>query len=85
MSLLSACGGSKTSSGQNVSGETGTSGKVIDGYISGARVFRDIDADFTLSSSEVAVITNSAGSYSGLTGVVRPQLWLMVTPAQLSI
>ena len=45
-----------------------TSGRVIDGYISGIEVFRDLNGNYSLDSNESAVVTNSSGYYSGLTG-----------------
>ena len=57
LSLLSACGGSGGSGGNT------SSGTVIDGYISAARVFRDTNNDFELSGSEVSTLTNTLGVF----------------------
>ena len=62
LTLLSACGGGGTSPG------SGSSGTVIDGYISGARVFRDSNNDLLINPGEHFVTTNSAGYFSGLAG-----------------
>ena len=62
LSLLSACGGGGR---QSVSGsaDTGTTGTVIDGYVSAARVFRDANGDFILSGAETSVTTNADGFF----------------------
>ena len=70
--LLSACGGGggDTSSDANKDGNVDTysgAGKVIDGYISGARVFVDTNNNKKLDIGESYVLTNSVGEYSGLT------------------
>ena len=44
------------------------SGVVADGYISGARVFRDEDEDGVYDAGETYVTTNSSGQYTGLGG-----------------
>ncbi len=49
-------------------GVSGVSGTVIDGYVSGATVFRDANRDGALSTGEVAVLTNTAGRFTGLVG-----------------
>jgi Ca2+-binding RTX toxin-like protein len=49
-------------------GVSGVSGTVIDGYVSGATVFRDVNRDGALSAGEVAVLTNGSGRFSGLLG-----------------
>ena len=56
--------GSGTDTGSNIT----TSGRVIDGYISGVEVFRDVNGNYQLDSNETFVVTNSSGFYSGLTG-----------------
>ena len=67
--------GSGTGSDGSGTGDAGsgtntvvTSGRVIDGYISGIEVFRDLNGNYSLDSNESAVVTNSMGYYSGLTG-----------------
>ena len=61
--LLSACG---SGGGVSVQISNGTTGTVIDGYISGARVFGDINNNKKLDSGESFVLTNSSGRFSGL-------------------
>ena len=69
LALLSACGGVRNDGEGSTDLETGElGGRVFDGYISGARVFRDIDGDFSLGSGEVSVLTNDAGLFYNLTG-----------------
>ena len=41
---------------------------VADGYISGARVFRDEDQDGAFDVGEEFVLTNSSGEFEGLAG-----------------
>ncbi|MEX0373541.1 hypothetical protein [Spiribacter roseus] len=48
--------------------DPGTSGLVVDGYIEGATVFRDLDEDGEYDSNEPSEQTNAEGRYSGLTG-----------------
>ena len=69
--ILYACGGggngkSVTVDQQNDPNIVASSGKVIDGYISGARVFRDLNSNKILDPDEKYVVTNRSGEYSGL-------------------
>ncbi|WDD98159.1 hypothetical protein [Thalassomonas actiniarum] len=76
--LLSACGGS---SGSDSSPETGKAtvasnyaltGKVIDGYVSGATVWLDFNGNGILDANEPSAISSDAGSYTmELTGQQR--------------
>lgn len=63
LSILSACGG-----GRGGSESSGTSGKVIDGYIAGARVFRDANGNNRYDLGEDFSVTNGSGYFSGLRG-----------------
>ena len=56
--LLCACGG-----GGSSSNSTTLSGAVIDGYIEGAKVCLDVNANGLCESSEPTATTNSQGQY----------------------
>ena len=80
LTLLSACGGGGGSSsaprdpilddGDSIS----SSGKVIDGYISGARVFRDVNQNLSFDEFETYVTTNDSGEYFNLIGSSNAQI-----------
>ena len=75
LALLSACGGVRNEDEGSTAVETGElGGKVFDGYISGARVFRDINGDFSPSSGESSVLTNDSGLFYNLTGPTSASL-----------
>ena len=58
-------------------------GIVADGYISGARVFRDENENETFDVGETFVITDASGAFTGLGGLRISQLLQMATMAQL--
>ena len=58
--VLVACGGGGSSGG----GSASASGKVIDGYVSGATVFVDLNNNGTFDSGEPNTKTNANGDYS---------------------
>lgn len=61
-SALTACGGGSSSSGNG--GSNAVSGKVIDGYVSGATVFLDINGDGQYNNGfEPMTVSGSAGDY----------------------
>ena len=71
--LLSACGGSSSDDFKAQSqGKTTTeySGKVIDGYVSGAKVCIDANANNACDAGEVSTTTDLQGAYSLLTTAV---------------
>ena len=55
------------------------SGVVADGYISGARVFRDADQDGAYDVGETFVLTDSNGEFEGLAGDPQSRSWQMET------
>ena len=75
MGILSACGGggtqsssdnepsSPSSGGSDSSDSGGSLGYVIDGYVSGARVFSDANGNNRFDSGELFAITNSSGAF----------------------
>ena len=65
LSLLSACGGG---GGSSTPSSGGSSGHVIDGYVSGARVFRDANGNNRFDLGEDFTTTNARGFYSNLKG-----------------
>ncbi|MFA6014313.1 MAG: hypothetical protein WC742_04535 [Gallionellaceae bacterium] len=60
---LSACG-SSSSDAPAVTPTAGLSGKVVDGYVSGATVTMDLNDDRICSSTEPTVTTNGLGGYT---------------------
>lgn len=76
LSILSACGGGSGGTTPDPSTPSGpsTSGRVIDGYISGARVFRDLDNDLEWDASEDSVLTDGTGAFTGLEGSASGQI-----------
>jgi len=65
--LLSGCA-SKGTDGGGIAGFLGSSGVVLDGYIEGATVFRDSNANKLLDPGEASVRTTANGAFSGLGG-----------------
>ena len=68
-SLLFGCGGGSSSSSQNepdpiVPQTTTFSGKVIDGYVSGATVWLDINGNGEQDDSEPSTVSQEAGDYA---------------------
>ena len=64
-------GGSDSASGGGDGGTTpvaSSGGRVIDGYIAGATVFRDLIANGVLDEGEPSVVTDALGNFSGLGG-----------------
>jgi hypothetical protein len=59
---LSACGGGGNSSSSTSTPDT--SGKAVDGYISGAKVTLDINDDRICGAAEPSVYTDTSGNYS---------------------
>jgi hypothetical protein len=63
VALLSACGGGGGTP-STAAGDTTFAGKVIDGYVSGAKVCIDINSNAICDPNEPAATTDSTGSYS---------------------
>ena len=62
LTLLSACGGGRSGTEGSVgSSDAGSSGYVFDGYISGARVYRDGNGNNRYDLGENFTNTNSTG------------------------
>lgn len=61
--ILTACGGGGGGSNSQSSGGS-ISGKVIDGYISGATVCLDLNQNYVCDSGEPSTTTNASGSYT---------------------
>lgn len=59
---LSACGGGGGDSAGSAS-LNGTSGKAVDGYLSGATVFCDSNQDGRLNAGEMSTVTDAGGNY----------------------
>ena len=57
-----------TSSTSVATVDSGDGGRIADGYINGATVFRDVDGDGIKDANEVSVTTSSTGAFTGLTG-----------------
>lgn len=64
--ILTACGGGGSGSGSssNEAAPSTLSGKVVDGYIEGATVCLDINANLVCDSSEPSAQTLANGSYN---------------------
>jgi hypothetical protein len=65
VAVVASAGGGSSSSASSSSGVGGT---ISDGYISGAKVFRDLDGDGIWDANEPWVTTDSQGTFTGLTG-----------------
>lgn len=61
---LAACGGSGGSSSDGGNASTTLTGKVIDGYISGATVFLDLNFNGKLDEGEPSAITGENGDFN---------------------
>ena len=78
LGLLAACGGS----GPRNDGETDSndsnnvlvSGRVVDGYIANALVFRDANGNNRFDLGEFSALTNEVGEFSDLTGSDNHQI-----------
>lgn len=75
VAVLAACGGGGGSSGGSDGGKPiALSGAVIDGYITGATVFLDLNNNQTLDSGEPSTTSTTDGKYTlTLTGVTAAQ------------
>lgn len=77
VAAIAACGGGGGGSAGNAGGDgsvTTLSGAVIDGYISGATVFLDLNNNQTLDSGEPSTTSTADGKYTlTLTGVTTAQ------------
>ena len=71
LSLLAACGGGSGSGSSNVNGDPGdnndsgnlASGRVIDGYIADAIVFRDANGNNRYDIGELSALTDTQGYF----------------------
>jgi hypothetical protein len=78
--LLSACGGGGSKRSEPVVPEVpefpseGSSGKVIDGYVSGARVFRDANNNNRYDAGEKFVLSDGYGGYTNLQGSANSKI-----------
>lgn len=77
VAVLAACGGGGSSQSTSAAAPLSTSlaGKVIDGYIEGATVCLDLNADQACGAGEPSAITKADGSYSlDTTGLTTAQI-----------
>ena len=62
--LLTGCGGGSSSSASPTEDTVSASGKVIDGYISGATVYLDLNFDGALDAGEPQTVSGDSGDYT---------------------
>jgi hypothetical protein len=66
--LASLSDGSADPATSGIDTGSGVGGRVIDGYIAGATVFRDLNANRILDAGEPSVTSDATGNFTGLTG-----------------